>query len=158
MLIDKVRYTSDVYTQSEVNLSLRIFVEKYFILEKFHAKIILWLMLTYENFLTMKLFTTCHCLRMNAAWLLDCTTSRTTSEIVIKGELLLRSPFLFVHLGYRNWRASACCRVFDSCNERDWYAVVVIKDSMVVPRILAELHVLSKVVILELVSSFKIFV
>ena len=143
---------------TEYTIIWKIFVEKYFILEKFYAKIISWLMLTYENFLTMKLFTTHHCLRMNAARLLDCTTSRTTSGRVIKGQLLSGSPLLFVHLGYRNWRASACCRVFDSCNECDWYAVVVVKDSVVVSRILAELHVLSKVVILELVSSFKIFV
>ena len=53
------------------------------------------------------------------------------------------------------------CRVFDRVpyNERDWYAVVVVKDGVVVKflskavsRILAELHVLSKSIILELIS------
>ena len=98
---------------------------------------------------------------MGAAQLLDCTTARTTNGRVIKGELLLWLPFLFVHLGCGSWRASACC-VLESRNEREWYAVVVVKDGTVVrflfkviSRILEELHVLSKGIILELIRLFK---
>ena len=60
-----------------------------------------------------------------------------------------------------------CVGVFESCNEHDWYTVVVVKDGVVVrllsqaaSGILAELHVLSKGIIVELILSFrfKIFV
>ena len=86
---------------------------------------------------------------MSAARLLDCTTARTTNGRVIKGELLSR-VFVIGQLGCGNWRASAC-RTFESHNERDCYAVVVVNNGVVVTllskpvsRILAELHKLSK--------------
>ena len=63
--------------------------------------------------------------------LLDCTTARTTNGRVMKEELFSRFPLLFVHSGCENWSASACY-VFDSHNEHDSYAVVVVKDGVVV--------------------------
>ena len=117
-------------------------------------------MVTHKNFITMKYFSTCLCLRMGTARLLDCATARTTNGRVVKGELLSWLPFLFFYLGCGNWRADAC-RVFESHIERDWYAVVVNGGVVVrllsktVSRILAELHMLSKDIILELTSSFK---
>ena len=57
----------------------------------------------------------------------------------------------------------SCARV--PYNERNWYAVVVVEDSVVVrllskavSRILAELHVLSKGIILELTLTSFAFI
>ena len=108
-----------------------------------------------QKFLTTKLFSTLHCLCMGAAQLLDCMTARTTSGRVRKGEFLLRLPFLFVHFyssifirpfGMQRLESKCMCFhvLIDSRNECYWYTVVVVKDGVVVSRILAELHVLSK--------------
>ena len=87
--------------------------------------------------------------------------NRSTDERVIKGQLLSRLPFLFVHLECGNWRASACL-VFESHNQHDWYAVVVVRDGLAVrlyPRqyqgYWQNLQVLIKGVFLELILSFE---
>ena len=74
-----------------------------------------------QKFFNKEIFSVHHCLRMGAAQLLarlhNCQNQSTNGR-VIKGGLQLWLPFLYIHLGCRDWRASAC-RVFESHNECD---------------------------------------
>ena len=122
-------------------------------------------MLTHEKSLRTKYFELAIvCARARHDWWLNCTTARTGPPMEsYKRRVALRLSLLFIHLGCGNWRATSACSVFESRNERDWYAVVVVKDGVVairlskaVSRILEEVQVLSKGIIsLELISSFK---
>ena len=100
-------------------------------------------------------------------------TGRTTNGRVTKGEFLSQLPCLFIHLGCGNLRANAC-HVFESRNEHDRYAVVLVKVGVVVGLLpkgvsriahcfyveVAELHVhmLNNDIMLELIPSLKKFI
>ena len=78
-----------------------IFFEKYFVLEKVVLKIFCSWCLPTKTF--TKLFSTHHYFCMGVAQLLDCTTARTISGRVIKGELcfavtILICPFVMQKL------------------------------------------------------------
>ena len=114
-------------------------------------------MLLTKKFSTTKEFSTHHCLRMGAVRQLDCTTVRTTNGRVRKGELLSWLPFVL-----SIWDAEIGERVHVVCSSPIINKSVVLNDDVVVrllskavSRILAELHVLSKGIIFEIILPFK---
>ena len=95
------------------------FVEKYLVFEKFVLKYFLVAASPQKFFNNEIIFNLpffvygCGTTSDDRGVRTEIRTARTTNGSVTKGELLSRLPCLFGHLGYGNWRASACC-VFES--------------------------------------------